>query len=245
MHQIYRVIAAFAPKAVLFCPSKSRDKQKIGNPLWPVRPRGAQITRGGPYSNYRGDLMGEIKSTLEIAMEKAKAVEVSSEDRERFKREEILAKARDIFLRFTRHPNRTMSVAAEVKRGGKDTPLLKESLVEVFLEALDPSDPSERIWKGLEELGLKKSDTFRKSLANLAEEEKKAYEEQASKVERKIMESLGKSGISGNAVDVNVEGSTQWLDFLEDLKKKNAAKLQTLRQKIARAITAGDGDSPR
>ncbi|NIQ38545.1 MAG: hypothetical protein GTN81_08145 [Proteobacteria bacterium] len=189
--------------------------------------------------------MGEIKSTLEIAMEKAKAVEVSSEDRERFKREEILAKARDIFLRFTRHPNRTMSVAAEVKRGGKDTPLLKESLVEVFLEALDPSDPSERIWKGLEELGLKKSDTFRKSLANLAEEEKKAYEEQASKVERKIMESLGKSGISGNAVDVNVEGSTQWLDFLEDLKKKNAAKLQTLRQKIARAITAGDGDSPR
>jgi hypothetical protein len=188
--------------------------------------------------------MGEIKSTLEIALEKAKAVEISKEERERFKREEVLAKARDIFSRFKNHPSRTTRLVQEIKRSGEDARLLKACLTEIFLEALDDAHSSERIWQGLQELGLKDRVPFKESLSQIAEDEKRARREEIGKVENTLRESLAKRGISGTAVDPNIEENAHWKDFLTNLDQRVSEDLKMLRQRIFRAIEAGSS-SPR
>ena len=188
--------------------------------------------------------MGEIKSTLEIALEKAKAVEISSEDRERFKKEEVLSKAREIFQGYTNHRTRSRSLAEAIKGSGKTASLLKQSLTEIFLGALDLSHSSERIWEGLQELGLKDTGPFQEALTRIAEDDRRARTEEAEKMRNMLRESLAKSGISGTAVDPNIEGNAQWKDVLDSLDQRVSTELETLRQKIARAIEEGSS-SPR
>lgn len=188
--------------------------------------------------------MGEIKSTLEIALEKAKAVEVSSEERKRFKREDALAKARDIFEQFINHPSRSRNLPEEIKKSGKDPSVLKECLAEILLGAIDLSRSTERIWQGLQQLGLGDTDPFKEALSRLVEDSNKARTKEAESLEKVLRESLGKAGISGTAVDPNVEGSSQWKDFISDLDQRVSGELQRLRQEIACTIE-GRNNSPR
>ncbi len=180
--------------------------------------------------------MGEIKSTLEIALEKAKAVEISSEDRKRFRREKVLSRARDLFRRYTDHPNRSNSLADAIDQSGKDAPLLTQGLAELFLGALDLSDPSERIWQGLQELGLGDTDSFQEAFDRMAADNERARKEGTEKLRNTLTESLAKSGISGTAVDPNIEESPLWKNLVGSLNQKVTTELHRLRQEIANAI---------
>ena len=180
--------------------------------------------------------MGEIKSTLEIALEKAKAVKISSEDRQRFKREETLSEARNIFQRYTNHPSRSASLAALITESGKDADLLKQCLIATFVKALDLSHSSERIWDGLGELGLEETRRYQESLARIVQENERLRREAAEKVEKAVLKSLAESGISGTAVDLNIEGTAQWKNALESLDQKVSAELAQLRQEILHVI---------
>jgi len=188
--------------------------------------------------------MGEVKSTLEIALEKASAMEISSEERKRFKREEALSKARDILQLYTNHPNRLSGLAQPIKESGKDASLLKQCLTELLLEALDPAHFSERKWEGLQELGLRDTGPFRETFNRIIEEDARARREEAEKVESVVRESLAKAGISGTAVEPNIEQSSQWKDIMNSLDQGFSAKLDRLRQKITRVIEESNS-SPR
>lgn len=191
-----------------------------------------------------GDLMAEIKSTLEIALEKAKAMEISSDDRKRFKREEVLSRARDIFQSYTNRAIRSGSLADAITATGKDASLLKQCLIEIVVGTLDPSHSSDRIWEGLRELGLGDAAPFQRAFTRIAEDDRRARKEGAERVEKMLRESLAKSGIAGTAVDPNVEASPQCKEVLDTLDQTISAELHRLRQEIARAIEK-DSSSPR
>jgi hypothetical protein len=180
--------------------------------------------------------MGEIKSTLEIAMEKAKALEISSEDKRRFKQEEILTKARDLSQRYIERPNRSKRLTDVIEEIGEDANLLREALVETFLGALDLSRPSERIWEGLEEMGLKDPGSFRETLTRIAKEAELALGQEKEKAKKTIRESLAGSGISGTAIEPHVEDSPLLKDSMKRLDEKVSGKLGKLRQEITAAI---------
>jgi hypothetical protein len=188
--------------------------------------------------------MGEIKSTLEIALEKAKAMEISPEDRKHFKQKEILSKARDIFQQYIDHPSRSEGLTQMIKDSGKDAPQIKASLTEVFLAALDPFHPSERVWHGLHELGLKETWSFQEKLAHIAEDNEKVRSEGRKKAEKGLLESLSELGITGTALDPNVEGSPQWKQMITALDQRTVSELEHFRDEIVRAIESRSS-SPR
>ncbi len=188
--------------------------------------------------------MGEIKSTLEIALEKAKAMEISPEDRERFKKEEILSVAREIFQAHMNHSNKSVSLMKEIRKKEKDTSAITYSLTEMFIEALDLTHSSERIWQGLQELGLKDADHFREILAGMKADNAQARQQAAQKVGEEIRECLSESGISGTAVDPNIEGSPRWTASMQSLDARFSSRLENFRKEISRAIE-GHSSSPR
>ena len=188
--------------------------------------------------------MGEVKSTLEIALEKADALKVSSEDRKRFKHEEALSRARDILRLYTNDPQKSSGIEETIQESGEDRTLLQQCLTEVFLEALDPSHTSEVIWEGLGELGLRDAGSFQAALTRIAEEHAGALKEEAEKIGGMLRDSLAKAGISGTAVEPNVEQSPQWEEIANRLDQARAAQLDRLRREIATAIEK-NSSSPR
>ncbi|MBW2056780.1 MAG: hypothetical protein JRH07_00700 [Deltaproteobacteria bacterium] len=188
--------------------------------------------------------MGEIKSTLEIALEKARSIKISSEDRRRFKGEEARSKAREIFQDYIDHRARSADLGALIEKSGQEPSLLRHHLVEVFLDSLDPARESERIWEGLGELGLKETSPFREALARIGEDEETARREEAQRLEKRLSEALAEAGISGTAVEPNVEGTSEWKEILHSVEKRRSKALQRLRREVSQAIE-GDSSFPR
>ena len=180
--------------------------------------------------------MGEVKSTLEIALEKAKRIEISADERMHFRREEILSKARAVFRLYTDHPRRSNGLAEAIQDAGKDAAVLRDCLIEVFLEALHPAHPTEGIWEGLQELGLSDPHRFRESLDRIAENDARSRREERRKLEDALRESLAQSGISGTAVQPHTADTTAWKETLERLDQELAAAIEGLRREITRSI---------
>lgn len=213
---------------------------KSRNPPWPPCSGGEailfEVLTGQCKSKHPGELMAEVKSTLEIALEKANALEVSSKDREQFKREEALSKATSIFRLYTQHPQRLKSLSQAIEDSGTDATLVRQCLREVFLKSLGPHNPSDRIWEGLQELGLQDRGNFQTAFSEILEDDARARQEVAERVNNLLRDSLSKTGISGTAVDPNIEKSPHWEEAVKGLDQNLSAELDRLRQKIVSAI---------
>jgi len=188
--------------------------------------------------------MTEVKSTLEIALEKAKAMEISPEDRRRFKQEEMLSRAKVIFRDYINHLHRPDTIRQALKESHEDVPLLRKCLTEVFVGALEPGQPSDRIWEGLGELGLSDTGPFEEALTRITENHVKSLQKAAERVLDQVVHALTEIGISGTAVDVNIEASAFWRNSLRKLNERRCAELDKLRQDITRAIERRS-NSPR
>jgi hypothetical protein len=180
--------------------------------------------------------MAEVKSTLEIALEKAKNMEISSDERRRFKHEAMVSRARDIFQNHMNNFHRSDIIRQALKESLEDAPLLRQCLTELLVGALEPGQSSERIWEGLRELGLSDTGPFEKALTRIAENDARSRRETAQRIKERVRRSLAEAGISGTAVDIRVEASDRCKTGLSERGKKSRAELDAIRTEIAEAI---------
>jgi hypothetical protein len=180
--------------------------------------------------------MTEVKSTLEIALEKAKTMEISPEDRRRFKQEEMLSRAKAIFQDYVDHRYRSETIPQALKENPEDASFLRASLIKVFVGALEPGQPADRIWEGLGELGLSHTAPFEEALTRITENHVKNRQEAADRVKHRMANALNEIGISGTAVDLNIEASDLWRDSVRELNRRKCVELDKLRQDMIRTI---------
>ena len=81
-------------------------------------------------------------------------------------------------------------------------------------------------------------------LAGMKADSAQARQQAALKVGEEIRESLSESGISGTAVDPNIEGGPRWAASMQSLDARFSSRLQNFRKEISRAIE-GHSSSPR
>jgi len=152
--------------------------------------------------------MAEIKSTLDIIMEKTKGLSLSAGEKEALKREETAKKTRGWVQRFL-DDNATLE---DVRRESKE--ILKDEVARNLFRAelvayLHPEGDNGKVFRMMKELlNLRtepleeKIDAFLKDLI-------------AMRVARlkDLGEKLARSGISGSAVLPNVAGDPEWESF--------------------------------
>jgi len=101
----------------------------------------------------RGLFMGEIKSTLELAMERTKGIVVSEKEKDEIKQKEILRKATGLFHRYREGHLSLNEILKEIGRMEKKTAVtVKELLLSQWINALSLDDDDERTLKGVEAL---------------------------------------------------------------------------------------------
>ncbi|MDY7030934.1 MAG: hypothetical protein SVY10_03385 [Thermodesulfobacteriota bacterium] len=175
--------------------------------------------------------MGEIKSTLELAMERAGKIEVSSEEKERIRKERYISKAKGIANRYI---NGELNIKGLTKELGgleefpKD--IIEKILFTEFVDAVSLSQNNDRLFEAILMLKQDKCsrtvDEMKKICLNFGKEKKDQYEN----LKNKKKTTLDRAKISGDAVDPEVKSDDSWIQTIRSMTAKYEAGLFRLKE---------------
>ncbi len=173
--------------------------------------------------------MAEIKSTIDLIMEKLKKMEITEEEKKEIARKEARERAKRILARYTQRPNiydvmKELEEISEEKRR-----FVEEELINECIEVIEPFGArNQDVLKLMQEI-IKKDVS---SLKDLILSFEKQLEEEKRRYERYLLERLKNRGISGSAVIPNIEADSGWKKRIEDEKKRLHSYMNDLISKL-------------
>jgi hypothetical protein len=160
--------------------------------------------------------MGEIKSTMDIIMEKTKNLTMTEQEKKTFKRQEMSGKVKGLVQKFIDGVLDKEKLRSEVTAlREKDKPMIDAIIREESLARLEPGENNEPLLEILESIFNMNTKPMREMLDGY--EVKLSQEREAR--ERELMKQLEKRGISGSAVLPNIEADVEWGRQLKDMKR--------------------------
>jgi hypothetical protein len=181
-----------------------------------------------------GDLrVGEIKSSLELAMERTKKFAISEKEKEEIKQKEVLQKATSLFHRYREGHTPLNEILKEIEKMEKKTATtVKELLLSQWIDALSLEDDDERILKGIESLKGRSIDDAKQKFYHLLSQYQVEKEKVKEKVKVQFTEAMRRDGIYGSAVEPKFEGNEIWKKENERLDHFYKMNLEEIRQQL-------------
>jgi hypothetical protein len=176
--------------------------------------------------------MTEIKSAIEIAMERTRGLRLSSEEKEKLREEEFQSRAHALVNRFLEVDLHFREVERELAKYPSEQRIqLEKIMIRDLAEALNLDRDNELIFQGIEILALKKKGAVPKikELTQGYQQQKEAARQKTAEVLRAKWQSLG---ISGSAVVPKVAESPEWADALKAFRPSYEARMQALKKEI-------------
>jgi hypothetical protein len=177
--------------------------------------------------------MAEIKSTLELAMERTKKFAISEEEKEEMRQKEVLQKATSLFRRYREGYLPLNDILKQIERMEKKTAApVKKLLLSQWIDALSLDDEDERILEGIKSLKQKDINEVRQKFRRLLSKYQREMEQVKEKMRGQLTEALRRDGISGSAVEPKLEGSELWKKENEKLNESYRMKLEEIKQAL-------------
>ena len=177
--------------------------------------------------------MAEIKSTLELALERTKKMAISEKEKEEIRQKKLLEKAKGLFHRYREGHAPLNELQKEIERmDGKTSAAVKEFLLSQWLDALSFKDEDERLLKGIEWLKNGRIEEVRERFRQLFSQYREEMEKTRHEVRTQLAEALKREEIEGSAVEPNVEGNFLWKEALEKLDHLYGVKLEEIRNRL-------------
>jgi hypothetical protein len=152
--------------------------------------------------------MGEIRSTLDIIMEKTRDLSLSPEEKRKLKRQEWLGKARGWVQKYQDDLIDVYEVKAALQKLGESEGadlFLKEEII----AAIEPGGRNRKHWDLLENLWDSDLQGQKEMVRQVQEELDQARRERI----RLALDRLAERGISGTAVFPNLNRDPEWTAF--------------------------------
>jgi hypothetical protein len=167
--------------------------------------------------------MGEIKSTLDIIMEKTKGLTVTEEEKETFRKKETEGKVRGLLQRFLDgfiDPERLKNEIGDL--GEKRYGMAREALVRECMGLMDPGQDNTRLLNALENaVGLDIA-----PIQKIIVDYNRDLEQQKTDRQQDLQKNLEGLGISGSAVVPNIHADQEWIRYLSEMKKGFQEKIE-------------------
>jgi hypothetical protein len=177
--------------------------------------------------------MGEIKSTLELAMERTKKLAISEKEKEEMKRREVFQKATSLFHRYCEGYLSLNDILKQIEKMEKKTATtVKEFLLSQWIDALSLDDGEERILKGIESLEQRNIHEVKQKFHHLLSQYQGEKEKVKEKVKAQWIEVLRNDGIWGSAVEPKLEGGELWKKENEKLDHSYKMKLEEIKEQL-------------
>lgn len=177
--------------------------------------------------------MGEIKSSIELAMERSRRFALTEEEREEIKKKELEERASRLFHRYREGSFSLHDLEREMER--VDEPQraqVKAALLGLLIDALTLEGEYERVLSGIEWLKGSPLDAFRKRFHDLAlslSQEKEKVEQEGRKA---MMEELKRMGFSGSAIEPNDAQNPETNRLRAALERSYQDQVQKLREAL-------------
>jgi hypothetical protein len=182
--------------------------------------------------------MSEIKSAVEIALEKTKGLDLSREEKEKLREEEIDQKARSLVTRYLEVDFNFRDCEKELSRiDPEQRPQLEKRILHEFGGAIQLDRDNDLIFQGIEALQPKAAGPLGE-LKSLLKRYREKREREYRQTEENLQARFASLRISGSAVQVNVDGSQEWERSLAAFQPPFEKELRSLKEKIEKE-TAG------
>ena len=179
--------------------------------------------------------MAEIKSTLQLALERSQRMAISQEEREEIKQKELLKKATGMGHRYMEGTLSLSELQREIERAEeKEAKRTKEILLQQWIGAISLHRDNDRMLRGIAVLKGKGVDDLGKQLLEILSEHPRRKKEAEEALTVRKREELKAEGISGSAVVPVFEGTREWKQMLEPLETSAQEKLEEVRAALGR-----------
>ena len=179
--------------------------------------------------------MAEIKSALELAMERSRKIAISDKEREELKQKEVMQKAMSLFHRFEDGHLSLNEVLKEIdKMEGKTKAEVKQALLSKWVDALSLDHDYGRILKGIELLRHRNLDDVKQKMDQLASQYQKEKEGARRKISAQLAEALREEGIHGSAVDPSPDGDGEYQGLVENIHRSFGSKAEGVKEALRR-----------
>jgi hypothetical protein len=177
--------------------------------------------------------MAEIKSTLELALERTKKMAISEKEKDEIRQKKLLEKAKGLSHRYREGRAPLSELQKEIERmDEKTSAAVKEFLLSLWNDALSVKDEGERLIKGIEWLKNGRIEEVRERFRLLSSQYREEMEKTRHEARTQLEEALKREGIAGSAVVANLEGSPLWKEAVEKLDHLYGEKLEEIRREL-------------
>ena len=167
--------------------------------------------------------MAEIKSTLDLIMEKTKGLTLSPEEKEKIHREEWLKKAKGWIQKFL--DDRTDLGKVKDELFNREKPLeWKNILKRELIQGLDPEKENEKRFQLITEL----LEMPREPILKILKVFNQKVEGEKVRLTEQSIKRWSVQGISGSAILPNLDRDPAWIQLIDQEKKAVKEKLLNL-----------------
>ncbi len=165
--------------------------------------------------NFREYAMANIKSAIELAMERTKDLVMDEAERKALAAKELKSKIKAVARRYVEGIIESDGVVKEVNKISGDKGLKRSMLMDILIDEFDVKEKNERLFELVRVIGCGLQEPFKHEL----EEMQKAFAEEMArselKVREKITDRLREMGITGSGVEPNIEEWDEWRESAE------------------------------
>jgi hypothetical protein len=177
--------------------------------------------------------MAEIKSTLELALERTKKMTISEKEKEEIRQKKLLETAKGLFHRYREGHAPLSELRKEIGRmDEKTSALVKDSLLSQWIDALSLKDEDERLIKGIEWLKNGRLEQTLQRFRQLSSQYREEMEKIRQETRTQLVEALEREGIAGSAIEPNVTGNLLWKEAVEKLDHLYTEKLDQIKKQL-------------
>ena len=177
--------------------------------------------------------MKEIKSTLELALERTRRLAITQEEREEIKRQQLLKKATGFFHRYMEGHIPLHEILREIERmTGQEKSQVKKALLSQWMEALSLESDHERLFDGIESLRGMKVSGLREKFQLLVSEYQVERKKTEQNIERQAIEELKTEGIFGTAVVPRLEGNPKWRECTQAMNALFRKRVEGVKEAL-------------
>jgi len=194
--------------------------------------------KAGRFFNYKeGMIVAEIKSTLDLVLEKTRNMSLTSEEKKQLDEEAAMKRARGLFQKYVDGVCGLRELEEYVKQGTESNPEKTRRHISLFMiESLAPGMAENIHLEGLKAWLGPKADSEIDSAAVILdwyrEEVSKLHEE----IENKLKIDLEQRGIRGSAVKAKVTEDKQWRARKEELKQEAERRLENIKDNLKKLV---------
>jgi hypothetical protein len=177
--------------------------------------------------------MAEIKSTLELALERTKKIAISEKEKEEIRQKKLMEKAQGLFHRYREGHAPLSELQKEIERmDEKTSAAVRDFLLSQWIDALSLKAEDERLIKGIQWLKNGRLEGTPQGFRQLSSQYRQEMEKIRQETRTQLVEALKSDGITGSAIEPNVEGDLLWKEAVEKLDHLYGGKLEEIRKHL-------------